>query len=350
MGRRARERRVDNTRELWRRQRRYLAACLFFTTVFLVFAAGMTSELAEGYVWSAGELVADLVTLAASPVVACVTGRHARRLERRAVANPVPEDWLPPALDEDRPGGFDPDEQTARLRGLVSRAAFVGLASTALLGVGGSIATVGDAAAERLLKTGTRVAGTVLTTDEDDYPSFRVRYPVPEGERVTEIRWDTDHRYTPGVRVTVIYEPADSGHTRTVEEPNENQIFGALGISLGIAAGAGVLMSLLAALAWQRRYRSVRETGWRSAEATVSHTLDGGLPSILVRYADDSRIELKSALSLNDAWRMAGPPRQAWVGGTDERMVVLYSRGRWRMKPYAVPARGRKARAPGRRR
>jgi hypothetical protein len=42
------------------------------------------------------------------------------------------------------------------------------------------------------------------------------------------------------------------------------------------------------------------------------------------------------------------PNRQAWIGGTDRDMVVLFPHGRWREPPYAVPAYALNMRADAR--
>lgn len=203
-----------------------------------------------------------------------------------------------------------------------------------------------SASAEHLLKTGTRVTGEVLGvyrhSRADDI--IYVAYPVgTSGYRYADIVWDSGRPYTEGQQITVIYDRADPDRVRTPDETNDDQTWMWVQVIGTIAGVSGLVLSLIAAVNWRRRYRAVRATGWRLASVTVvpDYPIRRGrhLPDIEVAYRDGTRITLRAATSSHGSVPLKHEPnRRAWIGGTDRDMVVLFPHGRRRRPPYAVPA------------
>ena len=241
---------------------------------------------------------------------------------------------------------FDLREQTARLRGLSIRAAAFGLIWLACFAAGVFVLVAAGNAAERLLDTGTRVPGQVVSAQRGKNSSIQVRYrPAGSQEvRVAWIAWNSSRSYASGDEVTVVYDPADQAQIRTIEERNlHNGSSWAPASVLFLAGVLGMPFVVMATGGWRRRYRAVRATGWRAAIATrrvYERERSRQLTVVIeVRYADGRRAELEPVASLHGARRPAGKEWQVWIGGRDADMVVLYPRGRWRDKPFAVPAK-----------
>ncbi|MFJ1765358.1 DUF3592 domain-containing protein [Amycolatopsis sp. NPDC088138] len=203
-----------------------------------------------------------------------------------------------------------------------------------------------SASADHLLKTGVRVTGKVLgvyrhSRGED---TIHVAYPVGYGHfRYADIVWDSGRQYTEGQPITVVYDKADPDRVRTPDETNGDQTWTWVLVLGTIAAGSGLVLSVIAAVNWRRRYRAVSATGWRIASVTVvpDYPVRKGrhMPDITVAYRDGTRITLRAATSSHGSVPLKQEPnRRAWIGGTDRDMVVLFPHGRWREAPFAVPA------------
>ncbi|MEV6900152.1 DUF3592 domain-containing protein [Amycolatopsis sp. NPDC051372] len=171
--------------------------------------------------------------------------------------------------------------------------------------------------ADTLLTTGTRVPGTVVSVATPPKGtrwidvSFRA-----DGRLVTERvdRSSTD-AYTPGERVTVVFDPADPGRARTTTEEglSENGVdFAWIGVGLVLAATGAV--------GWSRRSRAVRRTGWHEGTATVvlaPRTGRGVNPPYLhVRLLSGGAVRLRAVPSTHGArFLRTYTDRPAWLGG-----------------------------------
>ncbi|WIY01969.1 DUF3592 domain-containing protein [Amycolatopsis mongoliensis] len=329
-------------------QNTFLAGAIVFGLAALGDAAGTVYALtAPGYVFEDGELTGEIMVfvLAAALMLGCAgLGRWLDR--RRAALVAEHEHWLPALTERNGAGQVDLDVETARLRLLVLRSVGLVLVWMAVLAgvVAGFVAM--SASADHLLKTGTRVTGEVLgvykhSRDDD---TIYVAYPVDYGHyRYADIVWDSGRQYTEGQQITVIYDKADPDRVRTLDETNSDQTWVWAQVIGTIAGMSGLVLSVIAAMNWRRRSRAVRATGWRIASVTVEpdYPIRRGrhLPDINVVYRDGTRITLRAATSSHGSVPMKHQPnRQAWIGGTDRDMVVLFPHGRWRKSPYAVPA------------
>jgi len=111
-----------------------------------------------------------------------------------------------------------------------------------------------------------------------------------------------------------------------------------------------VPMSLAAMRGWGRRYRAVRRTGWHATKSVDVRRPDGGPfePAVItVEFQDGSVIELRTVESTYRAGHKEGQRLlEAWVGGTDLSMVVLFENGPLRRGAYPVPVRALGARIP----
>ncbi|MEA5364731.1 DUF3592 domain-containing protein [Amycolatopsis sp., V23-08] len=312
---------------------------------FVVFVVGTSVSLAEpGYRFDDGELAADFGVLAGSAALVALAALRIRVGDRRAVTVLARQDfrpWLPPRDDHD---GEDLQEETRRLRSLGRRAFVIALFWAGVLaGCAVGLELVGYSA-DALLATGARTGGEVQRVVDprsgDGAPSMWVRYVAGDTALTEEIVRDTDRRYRPGEKVTVVYDRDDPARVRTVEERNENQDgVGFLVVPL-LLAFVGLPWSLVAAGGWARRYRAVRATGWRAASVTVvpDYPVRRGrhAPDIHVRYPGGTGLTLRAASSTHGATSLKDrPERRAWVGGWGSAMVVLVPRGPRR---YAVPA------------
>ncbi|MFI5589924.1 DUF3592 domain-containing protein [Amycolatopsis sp. NPDC051758] len=329
-------------------QNTFLAGAIVFGLVALGDAAGTVYALtAPGYVFEDGELVGELMVfvLAVALMLGCVAlgRRHDRR---RAALVAEPERWLPEPAGHDGQGQVDLDVETTRLRTLVLRSVGLVLVWMAVLaGVGAGFFAM-SASSDHLLKTGVRVTGEVLGVYRhvrgDD--TIYVVYPAGSGGyRYADIIWDSGRPYAEGQPITVVYDRDDPDRVRTLEETNNDQTW-LWALVIGLVAGvSGLVLSVIAAVNWRRRYRAVRATGWRIASVTVvpDYPIRRGrhMPDINVVYRDGTRITLRAATSSHGSVPLKHEPdRQAWIGGTDRDMVVLFPHGRWREPPYAVPA------------
>ncbi|MEV6609543.1 DUF3592 domain-containing protein [Kutzneria sp. NPDC051319] len=246
---------------------------------------------------------------------------------------------------------FDLDEQTERLRRLGLRAAGFGMIWLACFAAGVLVLIAADNAAQRLLDTGTRVPGQVVSVQRGKNNAIQVRYrPVGSKDvRVVRIAWDSSRDYASGDEVTVVYDPADQARIRTTGERNlDDRSSWAPAVVLFVAAVLGMPFVAMAAAGWRRRYRAVRATGWRTAIATrmvYERERSRKLIAVIeVEYPDGGTAELEPVASLHGALGPVGKAWRVWVGGRDTDMVVLYPRGRWRDKPLAVPVTEKSAR------
>ncbi|MEV8607818.1 DUF3592 domain-containing protein [Amycolatopsis sp. NPDC051373] len=126
--------------------------------------------------------------------------------------------------------------------------------------------------ADTLLTTGTRVPGTVVSVATPPKGtrwidvSFRA-----DGRLVTErIDRSSTAAYTPGERVTVVFDPADPGRARTTTETglSENGVdFAWIGVGLVLLC---FLVAATGAVGWSRRSRAVRRTAGTRAQPPSS--------------------------------------------------------------------------------
>jgi hypothetical protein len=151
---------------------------------------------------------------------------------------------------------------------------------------------------------------------------------------------DTNRPFALGQTVTVIYDPADPGRVRTVEDENLSPIPEFLFISLLVSGVCGIPFSLGAATGWFRRYLAVRRTGWHPAFVWVSW-VGQRTASMEVRYSRGGEVSLRAALSTHIPPRFTFNRRQqAWVGGRARAMVVVFPRD-GNKHPRLVPGRAR---------
>jgi hypothetical protein len=328
-------------RRLRRKRTAWFVASGFFIFVFLLFVGGTTHALsAPGYRWEEGELPIEIGVIVVSASLALFTGLRGQRLGRQAAdldeelsVHETP--WLPPEKD---PAGPGVKAMTPRLGLYSRRAAVLCLAWVAafLLGVGGFVLM--DESAQRLLADGVRTPGTVVDVHNPrkGTPTITVQYRRGGALWEAGISRDSELDYTPGQRVTVIYDPADPGHVRTTEEPNDNALLTFFSGALVVGGGLLIPFAAVAAVRWRRRHRAVRESGWRHGLATVSQPTSQRA-EIIVRYRDGTRITLKAAMSTHTPVSGTFYDVRVWVGGEGRDMVVLLPRGRIRNGPHAVP-------------
>ncbi len=319
---------------------------------------GTTYALLDpGYVFEDDELLGEITVFVLGAALAVGCALLARRHNRRRTEQVSdPENWLPPEVTRTGEGQVDLEVETARLQPLALRA--LGLVLVWLIvfaGVVFGFVTMAQSS-DKLLATGTRVYGTVLSAyhPSKGTATIDVTYPVGNSLKEAEVVWDSDHRYAPGQSITVIYDPADPSRVRTLYETNDDQFWVWVFVIGLIAALSGIPIAGVAASKWGHRYRAVRRTGWRVASVTVvpDYPVRRGrhAPDIHVEYADGSRITLRTSMSSHGAVPLKNEPdRRAWVGGADQDMVVLFPHGRWRPTPYAVPAYALTARTAGKR-
>ncbi|WP_370946310.1 DUF3592 domain-containing protein [Amycolatopsis sp. cg5] len=314
--------------------------------VFVVFVAGTTwSLLAPSYVLDDGELAADFGVLAVSVSIWVLS---VRRLRVAKHPDDVAIDrWQPASKTRVVDGsGHDLDAHTRRLR-LIGLRAYGLMVLWFGVFVGGIVGlSVLDSAAETLLANGTRVPGQVVGVHNPTKgsPSIDVSYYVGQVWHCAEIDRDTDLTYYQSQTVTVIYEPADPDHVRTLEEKNTSGVLTGFCVVPMLLALIFMPCSVFAGVAWRRRYRAVLKTGWRSARVTVVPDYpirkNRNSPDLHVSYDDGTNARLRAVLSTHGSTKLRHEPdRKAWVGGTGRTMVVLFERGRWRNVPYAVPAK-----------
>ncbi|EOD59270.1 DUF3592 domain-containing protein [Amycolatopsis vancoresmycina] len=251
--------------------------------------------------------------------------------------------WLPPSTDHDHDRRIDFEAETRRLRRVARRAAALVLVWVAVAGSGTLDLVLLDRAADKLLATGARTTGEVVSVQHYTRGglTFRVRY----GSRTAEIVRDSKNSYAVGERVIVVFDRADPDRVRTTEEENENPFLVNLGYVLLVAGSLGTLFAAWAAVGWRNRARAVAATGWRNATVDIVRVARHGRsvrrppPELHVRYRDGTGIELRAVSSTHGANALAiFTDRLAWVGGWGRHMVVLFPDGPSRPGPYAVPA------------
>ncbi|WP_410665593.1 DUF3592 domain-containing protein [Amycolatopsis sp. lyj-84] len=342
----------DDVKKAARRHRHreigYQAAELIFIAIFLVWTGGTIYSFAvPDYPWEDYELAANITILVVASVSAVFAAWRARVNGARSVVPVGSGEWLPPEEDLPVDNRVDLEREISRLRTLRFRAFLIAL-GWAAVHIGGFLGMVGvERSAAELLETGAQVPGRVASLHDPDGGrggrSMEVNYVVGGRRYNTDVSLETDQRYVTGESVTVVYDRSEPGRMRTLEEPNENQFWVGVSVTVAIVALIAVPFSLVAAGAWRRRHRSVLATGWRTASVTVApdYPIRSGrkMPSIEVEYRDGSRITLRASTSTHGSTPLRKrPKRWAWVGGEGRDMVVLFPHGRWREPPYAVPA------------
>ncbi|MGW4128813.1 hypothetical protein [Amycolatopsis japonica] len=114
-------------------------------------------------------------------------------------------------------------------------------------------------------------------------------------------------------------------------------------IIFGIPLAFGSVGGSTALVGWNRRARSVRKTGWHKAKVVDIEVFEGRaapLPVISIGFEDGSTIRLRTIMSTYGAAYQAGRRNvEAWVGGEDTAMVVLFEHGRFRKGLYPVPVK-----------
>ncbi|MFD0815937.1 DUF3592 domain-containing protein [Amycolatopsis umgeniensis] len=236
------------------------------------------------------------------------------------------------------PASTDPVIAKLPLLGLRA-AAFSLLWITLLVALGFGLGAVRQPSAD-LLVTGIRVEGTVEMLYENRKGKNRtitVDYHVGSEPWTAEIRRDSEREYAVGDKVTVFYAPGNPERVRTLEEENISEFRQGLLIVPGFFVFAGIPLCLVAAAAWWNRYRSVLKTGWREATATVKP--GRVFPEIALNLGRDGIMLLRARRSLRSASRFKGLRNvPVLVGGTGQRMVVVFPRGRWfKERLYPVP-------------
>lgn len=192
----------------------------------------------------------------------------------------------------------------------------------------------------RLLDTGTKSTGTVLAfADPAKAPwTIDVKYVADGSPRTAEIVLDRHREFSPGQTITVVYDPADPGHVRTLDDENSNQGLTALCMIPAIAALVGIAFSLRSAVSWFRRHCAVRRTGWQRASVIVEGTDRAAL--LTVRHADGRELSLKPTGMTRSVPSpvKAGTPQQVWAGGKGRKMTLLFRRHA-HPRLHAVPVR-----------
>lgn len=214
-----------------------------------------------------------------------------------------------------------------------------------LVSAGGLAAVLGVLhSADTLLATGTRVPGTVVSVATPPKGTRWIDVSFRADGRVLTARVDRSSRaaYTPGQRVTVVFDPADPARARTTAEDglSENGLgFAWIGFGLALLC---FLVAATGAVGWSRRFRAVRRTGWQEGTATVvlaPRTGRGVNPPYLhVRLLSGEAVRLRAVPSTHGArFLRTYTDRPVWLGGTGSASVVLFRHGRGDA-PYAVPA------------
>lgn len=196
-------------------------------------------------------------------------------------------------------------------------------------------ATIGltalDESAAKLLATGTRVQGTVLTVDNPSKggSSMVVTYVVGGTPYNAEI--DDVSGYNPGKAVTVIYDPADPKHVRTDREDNESSS-SALFVIPELVALVALARATAGLVKWGRRTRALRRAGWEPGKANTVRFSANTSGRITVRFASGlQRV-------YTPRWASTGrglPSRltnltdeRVWVGGDGSALCVAFARKR----------------------
>jgi hypothetical protein len=118
-------------------------------------------------------------------------------------------------------------------------------------------------------------------------------------------------------------------------------------VSIGcLVSIVGLIGCVCVSFAWRQRHESVDRTGWHAAfvdplYATVS-TPDGqgGVMEFAVRYPGGGRLRLRKEESVYRRMSMIGLRNlPAWVGGDDNRMVVVVVGPEKTGRPHLVPAK-----------
>lgn len=301
---------LQESGRLRRKRTTCVVICIVAGLFFLVFVAGVSSDLATGYYDQSnrGEFVADIVTLVVSPLLAVWAGFRTRMWARRlksATASPAYTEltWLPPRLHDDATwlppaddgvsGSDELEAQISRLRTAVSRLMMSCGVSFVLLLLSAGVFVQLHVTGQQLLDRGTRVPGTVTAVYQNrGGDSITVTYWVGDSRWGATIYRDSSRNYQPGDVVTVVYDPADLKQVRTLDERNDNPLMSWLAYGLLFLGFLGIASFAISARGTKSRYHAVRATGWRPGLAQL--VVQGNqLREITVEYGDDSTIALE---------------------------------------------------------
>ncbi len=189
-----------------------------------------------------------------------------------------------------------------------------------------------ESGAQQLLKGGARTPGVVLA-----YRSlprlggeYAVEYAVRGHARIGIIS-ETSQRRRRGERIVVIYDPANPGRIRTLQEVNDMSHGVAVLIAFALVFGAGLILATIGALrhalhwhlilskqSWQA-YRVTDPPTWRRRRGAPP-------PGItLARVRDDSAESLTLRLGTTARWRTAKLKAApvVWLAGDPQSKVVI---------------------------
>jgi hypothetical protein len=341
----------DDVRRYRRKRTRYRVACLACAGALAIAVAWVVVAVTQGVESLHDDDFVTLISITFGllalpvPVTAVKTARWNKRLRQRLydlgdgkIVHP-PDSWVPPGPGVTSHDGVDLSVEIPQLRTVAWRAA--GIAALWMAVMAGGFIGLGQLSqsSQRLLDTGTKATGTVYGSSLSNGGSIEVYYPVGSIMVTAHIELLSKRSFAQGAKVEVTYDPAEPTRVRTADDPNDSRFVGMFFMPLG-AALLGFPFAAVAATGWFRRYRAVRRTGWHPASVKAVK-FGGALPTIYVRYTagGGGEITMRSVASSHGAMRLAqDKPQQAWVGGEDRAMVVLFPRDDGK-RPYAVPAR-----------
>ncbi|GHE91339.1 hypothetical protein GCM10017786_24720 [Amycolatopsis deserti] len=325
----------DDVRRRRRTRNRFAGSCLAVVAVIGVLVAGAITGGLDGT--QLGVAVALAILLSAAAVLLAVEAIYwhrfaqARARELASGAPAPPQRWVPTG-----PGDVGAAAHLSRLRVPAGLAAAGTVAFLGLLIFSSAEFDRITGEERELLETGTRVTATVVTATQPRRGdgTIEVTYPVGDTRRAALIELDTTQRFQPYQQVLVIYDPADPGRVRTLDDTNTDPVRLSMFVVPGLAGLAGTPVAAFAAVSWLRRYSSARRTGWHPASVVVTP-----VGRVFASYAEGGEIELSGGLSTRQPTRFESAERRpAWVGGEGTWMTVLFPRDGGK-SPYAIPAR-----------
>ncbi|WIX78545.1 DUF3592 domain-containing protein [Amycolatopsis carbonis] len=192
--------------------------------------------------------------------------------------------------------------------------------------------------ADYLLDHGTEVTGKVVAVgtprDGDGTPTVTVAYTAGGVPEQAQINRDSDRDYEMGEPVSVFYDPDAPTHVRTADEQNVGDGWMAVFSIPLLFVLILVPLMLSVAVAWARRRRLARRTGWRPVRVQAHDPVDR--PQV-VRFTIGGRRLVARATALTRVPPAEGNRRAgAKVAGSGRRFVLVLPNGSRRGGPRAV--------------